>query len=110
MNASQQAWVVVADDARISSLVEAARPLGDQVVALVAGRRSVAEAVATSGVDRVIWLGSPAPASRSKPSPSRSGGSSPRPPPGSSSVRTPTPAGCCSVRSRHGPRHRSLWA
>jgi electron transfer flavoprotein alpha subunit len=61
MNVSTQAWIVVADSAGVGNLVEAARPLGDQVVALVAGRRAVADAVAASGVDRVIWLGEPGP-------------------------------------------------
>ena len=56
---NEQAWIIVADDVRIGSLVAAARPLGDQVVALVVGHRCVADAVATAGVDRVIWLGEP---------------------------------------------------
>ncbi len=60
MNVSSQAWVVVADDASIGGLLEAARPLGTSVVALVAGRREVADAVAAAGVDRVVWLGEPA--------------------------------------------------
>lgn len=54
-------WVVVADDPTVGSTVEAARRLGAEVVALVAGTRAVAEAVAGSGVDRVVWLGEPAP-------------------------------------------------
>ena len=60
MNVSSQAWVVVADDANIGGLLEAARPLGTSLVAVVAGRREVADAVATAGVDRVVWLGEPA--------------------------------------------------
>ena len=56
---NEQAWIVVADDARIGSLVAAARPLGAQVVAVVVGRRAVADAVSTAGVDRVVWLGEP---------------------------------------------------
>lgn len=59
MNVSSQAWVVVADDASIGGLLEAARPLGTSLVALVAGRRAVADAVAAAGVDRVVWLGEP---------------------------------------------------
>ncbi len=59
MNVSPQAWIVVADDASISGLLEAARPLATTVVALVVGRRSVADAVAASGVDRVVWFGEP---------------------------------------------------
>ena len=46
MNVSSQAWVVVADDANIGGLLEAARPLGTSLVAVVAGRREVADAVA----------------------------------------------------------------
>ncbi len=60
MNVSSQAWVVVADDATIGGLLGAARPLGTSLVALVAGRREVAEAAAAAGVDRVVWLGEPA--------------------------------------------------
>ncbi len=59
MNVSSQAWVLVADDASIGGLLEAARPLGTSLVALVAGRREVADAVAEAGVDRVVWLGEP---------------------------------------------------
>ncbi|OIQ70317.1 electron transfer flavoprotein subunit alpha [mine drainage metagenome] len=59
MNVSSQAWVVVPDDASIGGLLEAARPLGTPLVALVVGRREVADAVAASGVDRVVWLGAP---------------------------------------------------
>ncbi|OJV58886.1 MAG: hypothetical protein BGO38_16245 [Cellulomonas sp. 73-145] len=57
MNAAQS-WIVVADDAAATGLVEVARTLGTEVVAVVAGRRAVAEAVA-GVVDRVLWLGEP---------------------------------------------------
>ncbi|BDO40676.1 electron transfer flavoprotein subunit alpha/FixB family protein [Cellulomonas sp. NTE-D12] len=60
MNAARtaQSWIVVADDAAATGLVEVARTLGTEVVAVVAGRRAVAEAVA-GVVDRVLWLGEP---------------------------------------------------
>jgi len=47
MNAAQS-WIVVADDAAATGLVEVARTLGTEVVAVVAGV-----------VDRVLWLGEP---------------------------------------------------
>ena len=55
MNATQ-AWVVVADDPAVTGLVDVARALGDEVVAVVVGDRAVAETVALA-VDRVVWLG-----------------------------------------------------
>jgi electron transfer flavoprotein alpha subunit len=58
MNASQS-WVLVADDTAAAGLVEVARTLSAEVVAVVVGRRSVADAVAHV-VDRVVWLGDPA--------------------------------------------------
>jgi len=58
MNASQS-WVLVADDTVAAGLVEVARTLTTEVVAVVAGRLAVAEAVAHV-VDRVVWLGEPA--------------------------------------------------
>ncbi|WP_263731995.1 electron transfer flavoprotein subunit alpha/FixB family protein [Cellulomonas sp. SG140] len=60
MNTAQtaQSWIVVADDAAATGLVEVARTLGTEVVAVVAGRRAVADAVA-GVVDRVLWLGEP---------------------------------------------------
>lgn len=56
MDASQT-WVVVTDGTA-NGLVETARTLGTEIVAVVAGPRSVAESVAV-GVDRVLWLGEP---------------------------------------------------
>lgn len=53
-----QSWIVVADDAAAAGLVEAARTLGTEVVAVVAGRRAVADAL-TAAADRVLWLGEP---------------------------------------------------
>jgi electron transfer flavoprotein alpha subunit len=58
MNASQS-WVLVADDTVAAGLVEVARTLSTEVVAVVAGRHVIADAVAHV-VDRVIWLGEPA--------------------------------------------------
>jgi electron transfer flavoprotein alpha subunit len=59
MNATSS-WVVVSDDPAVSGLVEAARLLGTEVVALVVGRREIAEQTAHAGVDRLVWLGEPA--------------------------------------------------
>lgn len=53
-----QSWVVVADDPAATGLAEAARTLGTEVVAVVAGRRAVADALAAVA-DRVLWLGEP---------------------------------------------------
>ncbi|PVU84409.1 electron transfer flavoprotein subunit alpha/FixB family protein (plasmid) [Cellulomonas sp. WB94] len=59
MNVTSQSWVVLADDPAVSALVEAARVLGTEVVALVVGRREIAEQTARAGVDQVVWLGEP---------------------------------------------------
>jgi electron transfer flavoprotein alpha subunit len=63
MNVSSQVWVVVDGDAAVGGVVEVARQVaavtGDEVVAVVAGPRAVAEAAGESGVDRVVWLGEP---------------------------------------------------
>ena len=62
---SVNAWIVVADQPAIGNLITVARNLGGpagtdgQVAAVVAGPRPVAEAVAASGVDRVVWCGAP---------------------------------------------------
>ena len=50
-------YILVAGDARIDALVELAQ--GTSTTAIVVGTRSVAEAVAASGVDAVTWLGEP---------------------------------------------------
>jgi len=57
MNVSSQSWILVGDDPAVSALVEAARAVGDQVTAVVAGTRAVADDIARAGVDRVLWLG-----------------------------------------------------
>jgi len=52
-------WIVVGDQSTISNLVTVARSLGGPVGAVVAGPRSVAETVARSGVDKVVWCSAP---------------------------------------------------
>jgi electron transfer flavoprotein alpha subunit len=56
---SVNAWIVVGDQPTIGNLITVARALGGQVGAVVAGPRSVAETVAASGVDKVVWCGAP---------------------------------------------------
>ncbi len=62
---SVNAWIVVGDQPAIGNLIAVARALGGQggadgqVAAVVAGPRPVAETVAASGVDRVVWCGGP---------------------------------------------------
>jgi len=59
---SVNAWIVVGEQPAISNLITVARGLGGpagQIAAVVAGPRPVAEAVAASGVDRVVWCGAP---------------------------------------------------
>ena len=55
-------WILVAGEPRISNLVAIAREFGGDVTAAVVGPLQVAEQVAHSGVDKVIWFGAPAPA------------------------------------------------
>ena len=59
MSASIDTWIIVADDAAVGGLIEFGRIRAGKLVAVVAGRKSVADEVATAGVDRVIWLGQP---------------------------------------------------
>ena len=56
---SVNAWIVVGDQPAIGNLITVARSLGGPVGAVVAGPRSVAETVAASGVDRVVWCAAP---------------------------------------------------
>ena len=56
---SVNAWIIVGDQPAIGNLITVARALGGQVAAVVAGPRSVAETVAASGVDKVVWCGAP---------------------------------------------------
>jgi electron transfer flavoprotein alpha subunit len=56
---SVNTWIVVGDQPAISNLITFARTLGGQVAAVVAGPRPVAETVAASGVDKVVWCGDP---------------------------------------------------
>jgi len=50
-------YILVAGDARIGNLVATA--VGTSITAVVVGDRGVAEAVAASGVEKVVWLGDP---------------------------------------------------
>ena len=52
-------WIVVGDQSTVGNLVTVARSLGGPVGAVVAGPRSVAETVARSGVDKVVWCNAP---------------------------------------------------
>ncbi len=64
---SSTTWIVVAGDPAVENLVTTARALAagagggpeGSVAAVVAGTRATADAVAASGVDRVVWLGEP---------------------------------------------------
>lgn len=56
---SVNAWIIVGDQPTIGNLITVARSLGGQVGAVVAGPREVAETVAASGVDKVVWCSSP---------------------------------------------------
>ena len=54
---SVNAWIVVGHQPAIGDLITVARSLGGEVAAVVAGPRPVAETVAASGVDKVVWCG-----------------------------------------------------
>jgi electron transfer flavoprotein alpha subunit len=56
---SVTAWIIVGDQPTVGNLITIARSLGGPVGAVVAGPRPVAEAVAASGVDRVVWCSAP---------------------------------------------------
>ncbi|MBV9205991.1 MAG: electron transfer flavoprotein subunit alpha/FixB family protein [Actinobacteria bacterium] len=56
---SVNAWIVVGDQPTIGNLITVARSLGGPVGAVVAGPRPVAETVARSGVDKVVWCRAP---------------------------------------------------
>lgn len=56
---SANTWIVVAGDAAIGNLIEAARAIGGQLTAAVVGSKAVAETVAAGGVDKVVWFGEP---------------------------------------------------
>ena len=56
---SVNAWIVVADQPGVGNLISVARSLGGPVGAVVAGPRPVAETVASSGVDKVVWCHAP---------------------------------------------------
>jgi electron transfer flavoprotein alpha subunit len=56
---SMNAWIIVGDQPTVGNLIAVARSLGGPVGAVVAGPRPVAETVAASGVDKVVWCGAP---------------------------------------------------
>lgn len=56
---SVNAWIVVGNQPTVGNLITVARAVGGQVAAIVAGPRSVAETVAASGVDKVVWCSAP---------------------------------------------------
>ena len=56
---SVNTWIVVGDQPTVGNLVAVARSLGGPVGAVVAGPRSVADTVARSGVDKVVWCSAP---------------------------------------------------
>ncbi len=56
---SVNAWIVAADQPTVGNLITVARSLGGPVGAVVAGPRSVAETIASAGVDKVVWCHAP---------------------------------------------------
>jgi electron transfer flavoprotein alpha subunit len=56
---SVNAWIIVGDQPAVGNLVTVARSLRGPVGAVVAGPRPVAETVAASGVDKVVWCSAP---------------------------------------------------
>jgi electron transfer flavoprotein alpha subunit len=56
---SVNTWIVVGDQPAIGNLITVARSMGGQVGAVVAGPRPVAETVAASAVDKVVWCSAP---------------------------------------------------
>jgi electron transfer flavoprotein alpha subunit len=56
---SVNAWIVVGDQPAVGNLITVARAAGGPVGAVVAGSRSVAETIAASGVDKVVWCSAP---------------------------------------------------
>jgi electron transfer flavoprotein alpha subunit len=56
---SVNAWIVVGDQPTVGNLITVARSLGGPVGAVVAGPRPVAEIMARSGVDKVVWCSAP---------------------------------------------------
>lgn len=51
--------IIVAGTASVANLVTTAAQLDGETLAVVVGSRAVAEQIATSGVDKVIWFGEP---------------------------------------------------
>jgi len=56
---SVNAWIIVGDHPTVGNLITVARSLDGPVGAVVAGPRPVAETVAASGVDTVVWCNAP---------------------------------------------------
>jgi electron transfer flavoprotein alpha subunit len=57
MNDAVRTCIVVADDPAVSGLVEMTASAGGGPLAVVVGRRAVADAVAAAGVRQVLWCG-----------------------------------------------------
>jgi len=53
---SADGWVLATDASKLYSMVAAARGLGGDVTVLAVGSRSLAEAAAVAGADRVCWI------------------------------------------------------
>jgi len=52
-------WIVAVGAAGIENLVTTAQQIGGDLTAAVVGERAIADAVAASGVDKVVWFGDP---------------------------------------------------
>ena len=49
-------WIIAADSRRIGGLVATVKPLSGHITAAVVGSRELADDIAASGVDKVIWF------------------------------------------------------
>lgn len=54
-----ESWIIATDTLRLGGIITAARQLGGHVTAAVVGPRSLADAVATAGLDHVRWYACP---------------------------------------------------
>ena len=52
---SNDSWIIIADDVPTGLLLAMARSLYGRVTAIVVGSRELAEAVAVSDVDALVW-------------------------------------------------------
>jgi electron transfer flavoprotein alpha subunit len=50
-----ETWIIATDTTRLGGILDAARQLGGPVTAAVVGPRSLADAVAAAGPDRLLW-------------------------------------------------------